>query len=308
MADEVVTTPIAANTSLTPADGAANAKTTPQTAQNDQKTGATGTAKPAEPELIERKVNGKSVKKTRDEWDTYSSLGLTATERMQEAAEMKRKADATLSRIKDPEKLLEFLEDPENKFTPEQVRAALDKFYLTRYIEPSKRTPEQNELEAAKARIKKFEEKEAAEKRQKDEAEESERETKLTTDLIEEIKAICDSTDLEKNSFTAKRVAYWVRINELNGLNAPRELVVEQVKKESAQNLRESTKGLKGKALVERLGKEIVDEIRRYDTEQLRARRTKLQPNQEPKKETQPRNSEEDTPRAAGMRSIWSKW
>lgn len=313
MANEAVATAAAPATGTTPSP-------TPNRTETGQKglestAASTSTqAKPAEDtatKLIERKVNGKVVKATQEEWDKYSSLGLTATERLQEAAGLTKKAQAQLDRMGSAKKAIEFLDEQvqEGKISPEEMRSALDEFYLNKYINPSKMSPEQKRIAELEAENKKWKNQDADRQSQAKAHKEAQEDMEMSKGLIQEIQGIIEETKLPKTRFTANRIAHWIRVNETKGVNATRELVTNQVMNEAKGITRSTCAALKGEALVEHLGEEVVKEIRRFDLEQLRARRQKLaNPTPVADSNAEPTTRFEREPRrAVPLRAIWSK-
>jgi hypothetical protein len=280
MADPVVTTPTGGTPSPstttagnTPAPAAASSSTQPTGNTAGTKTDGAGDGGT---KLIERKVNGKMVKLTQEEWDRAASLGLTATERLQHAAGLTKKAEAALNRLKNPREAIKFLQDPELGLSKEAIREAFEEWYAKEFIEPSKMTPEQKRLRELEEENKSFKDKEAEREAREQAEKDAKEDEKTTAALIAETKEIIEQSGLPKTRFTAARVAYWTRVNESKGLNAPKEMIVQQVKKEAQDIIKSQLGKLSGEQIVSFLGDEgkaILKALRDYDIEQLKKRK-----------------------------------
>lgn len=265
--------------------------------------------KPPAPVIVERKVNGKVIKVTQEEWDRYGSLGLTAHERLQEAAKKSKDADAKLARLKTPKDAIDFLRDPENGYKPDEIRAAFEEWYKAEYIDPSKMTPDQKRIRELEAKVAKADEKEAAETKRLQDEEDAAEDKKTTTQLIEDIKTIIEEHKLPKKRSVGRAIAYFTRLNESKGIKAPPALIAQQVRNEARSSLTDWTTGLTGDSLVEFLGgwdSPLIKELRTLDIARARARRNGGTPPAEPPAPKDQKPREERGPkRSASMRTIW---
>lgn len=230
-------------------------------------------AAPAKPELFEVKVDGKVVKMTRDEILRQASLGHAADRRFQEAAQMRKQAEAVIGRIRDPKQVITALQDPALGLNKEQIREAFEEWYLAEFIEPEKMSPEQKKLKEAEARLKRYEdldkEREEKNKQAEQEAMTSQAREQLQSQIIEAL----ETSGLPKTNFTIRRLAYWMQRNHANGFDAPMEVVVGQVKNEIDSSLRDLVQASDGEVLVKLLGDDVIKKLRMYDLEQLKKTR-----------------------------------
>lgn len=251
-------------------------------------------AVPAAEEFFEVVSDGKSEKLSKTEVLRRAALSGGANKRFEEAAAKERKAEALLSRMRDPKAAIQLLHDKSLGLDPAQIQEAFETWYKENVIDRAAMSPEQRELADAKARIKAFED-EKAEHTKKQEAEEGERaDSEERAKIQKEILGLLDSSGLPKTKFTASRLAYWTRINEAKGLNAPAELIIEQVRKEARDVMSSMIQSSEGDVLIKLLGDDTVKKLRKYDLAQLRAKRGLANPTP----------SVEDTVNAANQEKI----
>lgn len=252
------------------------APATPSTTAIDTAATAAAPAAKAEAqpeELFEVPVNGKVKKVPKAELLKRYSLADAADERFNEAAAMRKQAEAIIARARDPQKVIELLEDPSLGLNPEQVKSAFEEWYYKKFVEPEGLSPEEKRARDAEERLKKYELKEKEEQERKAKEEEERMDAEEAKKLQEDIVKLIDTCGLPKTKFTASRIAYWMRVNETKGLNAPPELIVKQVKGEMRGVMDSLVQASDGDVLVELLGKNTVDKLRKYDIDQIKKRR-----------------------------------
>lgn len=224
----------------------------------------------APPKTWDVKVNGKTVKLTEEEMIERARLSEAAQQRFNEAAQLRRQAEAALGRIRDPESMMEALLDPALGLSKDEIRARFESWYEREFIEPEKLTEDQRKLRDAEAKIKKY----AEDEKQREEAKRQAEQEELTQRAREEIQGqiieALESGKLPRTNFTVKRLAYWIQRNQANGFNAPTSLLVSQVKNEFNASIRDMVEASDGEALIQILGDSIVQKIRKFDLEQLR--------------------------------------
>lgn len=240
-------------------------------------------AKPAEPEWLEYVADGKKRRVTKEEaLKRLLPLADTSYNRLEEAAAMRKQADSVLSRMKDPKKAIEFLQDPELGLKKEEVKAAFEDWYKTNYIDREAMTPEQREHADLKARLSKYEEQEVNQKKEAERKLNEELDSRTAQETQQEIIKTVEESGLPKSKFTVSRIAYWTRLNEAKGINAPRELVIGQVKKELRDVVESVCAAADGDMLFEVLGEATVKKVRSHDLARIRAKRNQVAPVQTP--------------------------
>lgn len=228
-------------------------------------------------ELFDLVVDGKAMKLPISELKKMAELGGAASKRFQEAAQMRREAENVLSQIRDPKKAMKLLSDPKLGLDKGQITEAMEEWYNENVITPSQMTPEQRELAEYKTKLSAYEQAEKA-KADADAAEEqkkldSERDTQETQKIQAEILEALKDSGLPKTKYTAARLAYWMRVNESQGIKAPAALLVQQVQSELRATVNSLTEASEGDMLVNLLGENTVKKIRKHDLERIRAKR-----------------------------------
>jgi hypothetical protein len=233
-------------------------------------------AKPAAPELFEIKVGGKPKKVTRDELIKLAELGDGADQKFQEAAKLRKQAESYLAKMRNPKDAIALLQDPALGLSEEQVRAAFEEWYSERFIKREKMTPAERRLADAEAKIKQYEDEKAAERAEKQKQADQELDAKTAAEIQKEIIETIQTSGLPKSRFTVSRIAYWTRVNEEQKMNAPRELIVQQVQKEMRQLMDDMVQSSDGEVLEKLLGEGTTKKLRKLALERLRAKRAKL--------------------------------
>lgn len=243
----------------------------------------------AAPELFEVKIEGKVVKMTRDEMVQAASLGSAAQKRFNEAAAMKKQAEGMLGRMRDPKQAIALLQDPALGLDQNEVRTAFEDWYSSTYIKREQMTPAERKLADAEARLKQFEDEKRDSQEKQRKQQDDELDHKTRTELQNEIIDVINTSGLPKTRFTGSRVAYWMRVNHENKLNAPKELIVAQVRKEARDIMDSMVQSADGDVLENLLGESTTKKLRKISLERLRQKRSTLggvQPAPAPKKES----------------------
>jgi hypothetical protein len=233
---------------------------------------------PAKPATRPIKVNGKVLHLTDAQIEQRASLSEAAQERFQEAAQMRKQAEAVLSRFRDPRAAIQALQDPSLGLTKEQIREAFEDWYTEEFVEPETLTPEQKKLREYEAQIKRYADEEKSREEQKVNQEREAMTAHARQELQAQIIDVIETGGLPKTNFTVQRIAHWMRKNHQNGFNAPTELIVAQVRRERDEVIKSLVDVSDGASLIQMLGDDIINKIRRYDLDQLRAVRAGGQP------------------------------
>jgi hypothetical protein len=223
------------------------------------------------PEIFEVKVNGKTLKMSRDEVIAHAQMSHAAQARFEEAARTRKSVDKIISTAKNNP--IQALMDPELGLTKDQIRDAFEKWYTQEYIEPESLTPEQRKSKEMERELEKYRTSEK-EMREKMEREQQEKLTATQREYLQnQIIEAMDKSGLPRTKFFAQRMAFYMRENLRQGWDAPLDLIVSQVKKEHQERNAEISKDATVEQLVEMFGEDVINKIRRHDLEQLRKRR-----------------------------------
>lgn len=230
-------------------------------------------AAPAKAETYDVTVDGKSIKMTLDEMKKHAGLGKKAYSNLEEAAKIRKDAESKLDRIKTPKDAMKFLTDPKNGYDAKEVRAAFEEWYSEAFIEPETMTPEQKRWAQMERENKELKAEREAQQKEAQAAREAEEDSRTGQQLQSEITSMLEESGMPKTKFTASRMAYWIRVNESKGINAPKEMIIEQVRTERNNIVKSMADSYDGEALVQHLGEDIVKKIRQFDLARIRAKR-----------------------------------
>lgn len=239
--------------------------------QSGQQSGGSKPQSSQPSETFDVKVNGRTIKMTRQELIDHASMSHAAQSKFEEAATIRKQVDKIVKTAKSNP--IEALMDPALGLTKDQIRDAFETWYSKEYIEPESLTAEQRKLKEYEERIKKFEDGE----KEKKQREEQDAHEKLTTQqreyLQNQIVEALESSGLPRTKFFASRMAFYMRQNMLNGWEAPIGVIVKQVKAERQGMMSDLVQSSDAKTLIGLLGDEIINKIRKHDLEELRNRR-----------------------------------
>ncbi len=228
-------------------------------------------ADPAQPaKTYEVKVNGKVRRYSEDEMVARARMADAADERFNEAAKIRKQAEAVIGRIRTPEQMMEALLDPSLGLTKDEVKAQFEAWYEREFIEPDKLTEPEKKLREAEAKLKKYADDDKKREAAKTQAEQDDMTAKARGEIQKQIIEALETNSLPKTNFTVRRLAYWIQRNQQNGFNAPVSLLVSQVRNEFNSSIRDMVESSDGDALVQLLGDGIIQKLRKYDLEQLR--------------------------------------
>lgn len=276
------TTPNTASTGQNVQSQTAN---TSKTTQTDAKTAQNDKSAKPDTEYFDVPSNGKIRRMTRAEIIAAASHGDAAQEKFREAAQMRKDAEGFMSKIRNPKEMMKLLQDPKLGLNQQEVRAEFENWYAETYIKREQMTPEQRELADAKTRLKDYEDRELSAKEQKQKEEDDALDNQTREQLQKEIIELLDSSGLPRTKFTARRIAYWMRVNSSQKINAPKELIISQVKHEIRENVSSMVESSDGDVLVNLLGEGTVKKLRKYDLDRLRAKRNLPNPEGTPSRE-----------------------
>jgi hypothetical protein len=228
-------------------------------------------ASESKPKTWKVKVDGKELDMGEDEILQSASLGRAAMQRMREAAELKNKMSAFMENFrKNP---IEALEDPQLGLTDDQRREMIENYYKKKYIEPEEMTPEQKELAAARSEIEKYKKVEEDRKQKEETLRRQLIEAKHRQTFEQQIIGALDKGGLPKTPQTAARMAFYMSEAIKAGYEAPIETIVNQVRQDYMDAIRDLTSQSTPESLLKVLGPDIVKRIRQYDVDQWKARR-----------------------------------
>lgn len=290
MSTPIAPTPVTTAAPSTQSPGPANAG---EMANGQDTASPSAAVNSAAEEFDEITVDGRVERLSRAEIKRLASLAKGADKRFEESAKMRREAEALASRMRNPKDALELFEDPALGYDKAEVVQAMEDWYYRNVVQPSELSPEQRELAEAKERLRKYQEKDEVEAQRAREVEEAKMDALEAQKLQREIIELINESGLPKSKFTTSRIAYWMRVNEAKSLRAPKELIIQQVRKEARDIVNSMTQGADGDVLVNLLGDDTAKKLRKIDIDRIRASRQEKLYNPPA---GQPRQVQADTP------------
>jgi hypothetical protein len=229
--------------------------------QNPELKGRVDPPAPQEPKKYRVKIDGEEQEV--DEQTVVKDYERRAAshKRFEEAAKLRKEAEEILELPK--KDLKAFLQ--KQGLDPQEVAEML---LLSQFEEQLKEPvdPEKEELE--KYRSKDREEKEKQE-REEDEKREQEERAKLDTTIFEALQG----TGLSKDPYTVRSAALFVRSCLKAGFEPDATEIKEALEGKVKNDYKSVTSSLEGEDLVKWLGDELLTKIRKYDLQQLKAKR-----------------------------------
>jgi hypothetical protein len=252
-------------------------------------------------EIYEVTVNGKVHKMNLQELKNHASMAHAAQTRFEEASKMRKEYESFKSSAqKDMVQALRA-----QGFSNQEIQDQFERWYTKEFIEPETLTPEQRKLKEYEAKLKKYQDEEQEKLAKQQQEEQDNLTAKQREYLSGQIIEALEKSGLPKTKLIASRMAFYMRENLLQGWEAPIEVIVQQVKQERQALMSGEVGALEGEALIQYLGEDVVNKIRKWDLTQLRARKQnlggQLQPNGMPTQEKI--SSAEVTRRLREMRS-----
>jgi hypothetical protein len=227
-------------------------------------------------ELFEVKVNGKIVKMTRQEVIDNASMVHAANSRFEEAAKAKKEIERFRETAK--KDMMAALQDPSLGLTKEQIRDEFEKWYTREFIEPEQLSPSERRARELESKLKRYEQEEQDKLKKQQDQEQLELTNKQREYLQGQIIDALDRSGLPKTKLIASRMAFYMRENMLRGWEAPIDVIVKQVKQERQAMMSGEVGGLEGQDLINYLGDDVVNKIRKWDLQRLREQRSAKAP------------------------------
>ena len=215
--------------------------------------------------LKKLKVRGREIEVDEAGYHAYAQKGAAAEEKWQEAARMKKEADAFVERLK--KNPIEVLKDP--SLGVDFRKVAED--YLWEQMQEENLSPEEKQYRREQKELKDLrdakEKHEAEIEAQRHQAEvqhfEQEYDKKVAT-------ALADS-GLPKTTGTIRRITEYMLLDVKNGVERPIADYVDLVSRDYAADIKDLIGALPADKLLKLLGGDVAKKIREHDVAQLRS-------------------------------------
>ena len=213
---------------------------------------------------------------TEQELINNASMAHAAQSKFDEGAKARKEMAALKERFsKTP---IEALLDPEFKLTKDQLREKIEAFYNREFIEPEQLTPDQRKVKEYEEKLKRYEEQELEAKKRQEQEQEDAITNKEREFLQSQIIEAMEKSGLPKSKELVKRMAFYMRQNLQNGWEAPIDMIINQVKRERQEMMSDLTENSSAEQLISLLGEGVINKIRKFDLDRLRARRNTPSP------------------------------
>ncbi len=243
-----------------------SAPVAPVSAEAPAPTAATPGESPAQTQarMFKVKVNGQEKEIPEDVMIRDYQTREAADKRFQEAAEMKKSAESFMQRLKSNP--IEALKDPS---LGHDVRKLAEE-YLVAQIQEEMMDPKDRELRD----LKKYKEGKDAEEMTAKEQAEAERKEVLRTQYADEyqegiIQAL-ETSGLPRTPFTVRKMAYYMAEGLKRELNLSPKDVLPLVKEDYMEEHKHFFSALDGESLIDFVGKENADKLRKHDLARLK--------------------------------------
>jgi hypothetical protein len=247
------------------------------------------------------KVNGEEMEVTEEELIKGYQIRKAADEKFREASMLRKQAEEFISLLK---------KDPIKVLTHPSLGVDFKKLaeeYLYQQLEEELMDPKDRELKKYKAMIEEME-------RQKQEQERAQQETMIeqlkaeySQNYVKDITEALQSSGLPKNEFTVKRIAYYMYEGLRRGYNLSAKQVAPLVKEDYIKEQRALYSSLDGDLLVQLLGDDLVNKIRKYDVDKLKAKKTPTTPKDQPTGRSDSKPKEKKKTYDEYMKEVYSK-
>ena len=241
---------------------------------------------------IKLKVDGKEeamelpfeVNEEQAEWlKRHIQPAKAAQKRFQEVSQEKKRIEEAVKNFqKDPAAALEALGVNAHQFAEQ---------FMINKLEEQNMTPEEREARAMKQKIANYEAMEAQRKEQAEVEKKKQLQAAKLKEYTEKITQALETSGLPKSDATQRRMAEYMLMNTQNNMDLPMESIVEMVREDYLADLKDMFANASGDQVLNTLGKDLADKIRKADLAQLKqapkAKVAEIQ-NDTPKKKEDP--------------------
>lgn len=210
------------------------------------------------------KVNNEELEVDEDELVRGYQTRKAADEKFREAAMARKQAEEFISLLKNEEEVFNVLAklgyDPKD----------LSEKYLVKQLEEELLSPEEKELRDYKRKLAQYEAEKKAEQERIEQEQRLELINKFTNDYQTQIIDALETSGLPKTQHTVKRMSYYMHQALQRGYDLTAKDVVHLVREDYIQEQKALFGNLDGEKLVELLGKETADKIRKHGISKIK--------------------------------------
>lgn len=238
------------------------------------------------PQRIKLNIYGREEEHDLEEVKRLAQIGKAGQQSLQKAAEMRKAVQQFEEQFgKDPVSAMV------QKFGPEKTKEMLE-HKLYEFYQKAKETPEQRESREAKEELSRLKAEREAEKAKAEEFRQQQLEDHFANKWNREFTDAIKTTGMEHNAFNVARMSELALLALDNELDVNPVDIAKMVKAENEDKLRKLTTTLSPEQLMQYLGDEMVDKIRKANLTKLKTSPVQRRPGTAPK----PRKSSPSTP------------
>lgn len=221
--------------------------------------------KPEAPKKYKIKVDGAEEELDEETLLKLAQMGRASNKRFQDAAQLRREAEELIALIKqDPRKVLQH---PSIGLDPYKV--AED--WLIEKLEQEKLSPEQQKIQEYEQKLKAYEEEKKAAAEAKDQENKQKLIAHYSQEYEREVQEALASSGLPRTAKTVRRMAEYMKAALDNGIELPAANVAKLVRQDYIRDISELFNQTDGDTLIQILGDEMANKIRKSDLQRLRA-------------------------------------
>lgn len=227
--------------------------------------------KAPEKKIWKMKVNDKEVEfdgSNEEEVKKAVQLGLSSTERFAKAAAIEKNSRRFVEALKNNP--FEVLKHPSFGFKMEDLREMTENFLYENFVQKEMMTDEERKRHDEQMELKRYRESEQRKNAEKEAREKEELKEKYRNDWAVKIKDAMETSGLPKTDWTIGRMAHYMKVAISKGHShiQPAD-VVDFVKQDWIKAQRDLFSSVDGEKLIELLGKENVDKVRKANLAQF---------------------------------------
>jgi len=213
--------------------------------------------------LRKLKVRGKEIEVDDSKYHEYAQKGAAATETWQEAARIKREAEAFINDLKTNP--LKVMKDPNLGVDFRKIAEE----YLWEQIQEEQLSPEQKQRREMEREIQTYREKEQAAKQAEEQAKSKELHDHYASDYDKKITSALSVSGLPKTTGTVRRMTDYMLIDVRNGIERDPSEYVQFVREDYMNDLKELFSQTVGDTLLNFLGDGNAKKIRESDLKRV---------------------------------------
>lgn len=219
------------------------------------------------PKIYKVKVDGQELEVSETDLLKDYQLKQASNKRMQEASQLKKEYNEIMGLFeKNPKEALKKIEKSKNP----KLREAVED-YLLEYIKMEQMDPRERALMEKDAKLREYEEKERAREEEQRQAEQARLDSETEQRMSNEVVAALEKSNLPATAFTVQKVAFKMLAALENDMDMTVDEAVQSVEEDELGGYKSALSKLEGERLLQILGDEVAEKIRKADLGRLKS-------------------------------------